>query len=136
LILIVDSFAWIEFFRAGKHGPRVRHHLETAENLVCPDIVLAEVARKFGRDGMELSTIEGHLRTMGSLSAVRAIDARIALETIRADTDLKRHARLRKLELPGFADAILLGFARALDALVLTGDPHFEGLPETQWMAG
>jgi len=134
LTVIIDSFAWIEFLRAGPAGPKVRASLESSEELVTPDIVLAEVARVFGRQGMPLSTIGGHLRSIGALSSIRQVDVGVALEIIRSDADLRRKARAEKRSQPSFADCIVLAFARCLGGSILTADPHFHGLNETIWI--
>lgn len=132
--MIVDSYAWVEFLEAGRDGPQVREHFEASTGLVTPDIVLAEVARVFARQGMERSFIAGHLRSIGALSAVLPVNVDIALETARADADLRQHGKRRKIGPPSFADAIILSFARCLRGKVLTADPHFQGLPEVDWI--
>jgi predicted nucleic acid-binding protein len=136
LKLIVDSYAWIEFLLAGPHGARVRQYLEAPNDLICPDIVLAEVARRLAREEPDRQRLTGHLRSMTALSTVHPIDPAVAIEAIGADLDLRDHARKEKLGPPSFADAIILGFARRLGARVLTGDPHFEDLSETEWIGG
>jgi predicted nucleic acid-binding protein len=134
LTLIIDSYAWLEFLTAGPLGPKVRFSLESSEHLVTPDVVLPEVARTFGRAGEDAEVIRGHLRSVSALSTVRGIDEDVAVGVIGAARDLREHAKLRRLGQPSFADAIVLAFARALDGRVLTGDPHFSGLDETEWV--
>ena len=134
MTLIVDSYAWVEFLSAGKAGPLVREHIESAEELITPDLVLAEVARVLGRRGLERAVIGGHLRAIGALSEIRGVDIDIALESVRADADLRSSARTRGLSPPSFADCIILGFARQLGGKVLTADAHFRGLEETLWI--
>jgi predicted nucleic acid-binding protein len=134
LTLIVDSYAWVEFLTAGPRGPRVREKFESSGDLVTPDIVLAELARVFARQGMERDQIVGHLRSMGALSTIQSIDIDVALGAISADEELRQRGRIRKIGLPSFADAIILSFARCLGARVLTADKHFEGIPETEWV--
>jgi len=136
LRLIVDSYAWIEFLLAGPKGLQVRRYLEEPNDLICPDIVLAEVARRLARDEPDHRTIGGHLRSITALSTVRGIDPDVALESVNADILLRQHSRGRRLSLPSFADAIILAFERHLGAKVLTGDRHFLGLPETEWIGG
>lgn len=134
MTLIVDSFAWVEFLSAGKAGPAVRERIESSEELITPDLVLAEVARVLNRRGMATNAIEGHLRAIGLLSAIRPIDGAVALEAIRADADLRSKARSERLGAPSFADCVILAFARRVGARVLTADPHFRGLAETVWL--
>jgi predicted nucleic acid-binding protein len=134
LILIVDSYAWIEFLIGGRKGPEVRKRLESTDYLITPDLVLAEVARKFGRDGQSETLVRGHLRAVTALSEVASITIEVALQVPKADSDLRAHARGRKLNQPSFADVVVLSFARALGGKVLTADAHFEGLPSVEWI--
>nr|MDO8043795.1 PIN domain-containing protein [Candidatus Baldrarchaeota archaeon] len=53
LILIFDSYAWIEFFIGSRLGEKVRRYLEEGHEVVVPDIVLAEIARKYWREGFD-----------------------------------------------------------------------------------
>ncbi|HKN06965.1 MAG TPA: PIN domain-containing protein, partial [Thermoplasmata archaeon] len=129
--LIVDSYAWVEFLLAGPHGPEVRKYLAEPHDLMCPDVVLPEVARRLARDDPNLGRIAGHLRSMTTLSAILPIDTEVAIESIAASSTLRIHAQRRKLGPPSFTDAIILAFARRRGARVLTGDPHFEGLSDT-----
>lgn len=134
MTLIIDSFAWVEFLAGGPGGPTVRTRLESPEDLVTPDIVLAEVARVFGRQGVPTESIRGHLRSIGALSQVMPLDFEIALETFQADSELRRHAKEYGLPSPSFADCIVLSYARYLRGRVLTADRHFKDLPETDWI--
>lgn len=134
MTLIVDSFAWIELLTAGRSGPKVRAVIESGEELLTPDIVLAEVARVFVRQGMSPERIAGHLRAVSDLSSVRPIEVGVALEVHRSDRDLRQHSRSRGLDSPSVADSLILAFARYFGAGVLRADPHFEGLDETSWI--
>jgi len=134
LTVIVDSYAWVEFLTAGPRGSTVRERLESPGELVTPDIVLAEVARVFARQGMKRAQVEGHLRSIGALSTVLPVSVEIALGVDEADKDLREGARRRKVESPSFADGVILSFARHLRGRLLTGNPHFYGMPETDWI--
>ena len=134
MTLIIDSYAWIEFLTGGRKGPEVRRRLESVDHLITPDLVLAEVARKFGRDGQSETLVQGHLRAITALSEVAPVTIGGALQTPKAYSDLRAHARRRKLNQPSFADVVILSFARALDGKVLTADAHFEALPNVEWI--
>lgn len=132
--MIVDSYAWVEFLEAGPAGPRVRQRLESPGEIVTPDIVLAEVARVFARQGMERDRIAGHLRSIGALSTVLPVSVDIALETARTDEELRQYGKRMRMGPPSFADAVILSFARCLEGKVLTADPHFRGFAEVEWI--
>lgn len=134
MTLIIDSYAWIEFLTGGPQGPEVRRHFESEDLLITPDLVLAEVARKFARDGQSEALVQGHLRVITALSDIAAVTLEVALGTASADADLCSHARRRRLNSPSFADAVILACARSLDGRVLTADAHFRDLPSVEWI--
>lgn len=136
MILTVDSFAWIEFLTRGPHGLRVRREIERAGYLLTPDVVLAEVARKFAKDGLAEDEIRTDLHLIAALSEVVPISEEIALRCSEADRQLRENAVRQGLDRPGFADAVILAAARTHSAGVLTGDPHFLALPDTVWIGG
>ena len=86
-------------------------------------MTLAEVLSKFIRKGKDHEL------------ALRAIEDNTALEPV--DTGLAKlagelHAeQKRKIQDFGLADAFVLATARKKSAKILTGDPHFETIPET-----
>jgi len=86
-------------------------------------VTLAEVLSKFIRKGKDHEL------------ALRAIEDNTALEPV--DTGLAKlagelHAeQKRKIQDFGLADAFVLATARKKSAKILTGDPHFETIPET-----
>jgi len=50
-LIVLDSYAWIEYFLGSVSGRIVKEYLESEE--VCtPSIVLVEVARKYLREGI------------------------------------------------------------------------------------
>jgi len=43
-------------------------------------------------------------------------------------------AKTRKIKTPSLFDAIVLATARTLNAKLITGDEHFEGIKEILWI--
>ncbi len=62
------------------------------------------------------------------------IDIPLAEESAKASLELEKKAKDEGLKKPGLGDAIILATARISQAYVLTGYPHFKGLPETIWL--
>ncbi|HIE32764.1 MAG TPA: type II toxin-antitoxin system VapC family toxin [Thermodesulfobacteriaceae bacterium] len=52
--VVVDSYAWIEYFSGSKAGELVKEYLISASSAYTPSIVLAEIARKYMREGNRL----------------------------------------------------------------------------------
>jgi len=59
--IVVDTYAWVELFIGSKKGLIVKENLGSAEEVYTPDIVLAELARKYRREGVEASEVEERL---------------------------------------------------------------------------
>lgn len=133
--ILVDSYAWIEHFRHEGEGPsRVEACAERGDHLYTPSVVLAEIARKIHRDHLSSTVAHSRMEQVALASSLVELDQEIAWAAAQADPELRAWAKKRSLEAPGLFDAIILGTARHLGAKVLTGDRHFEGLPETEWM--
>ncbi len=133
--VVVDTYAWIELFTNGPRAGLVKKVLLEAEELYTPDIVLAELARKYAREGVDAARVKQRLAVIERLSTILCIDPELAARIGDAHSKLLEHARKRGLKSkPSLADAVILAAAWVLRAKVLTGDQHFEGLPETIWL--
>lgn len=97
-------------------------------------MVLAELARKYLREGEEPRIIRAWLQTISEATQPVSIDVQLAEESARGALELAKKARDEGLGKPGLGDAIVLATARICHAHVLTGDPHFKGLAEAQWL--
>jgi len=102
-----------------------------ADELRTPDIVLAEISRKYLREKAEKDTIKSRLETITSASLVTPVGVEVAMKAGEASLELAERAAKQRHRAPSLFDAIVLATARVYDSKVLTGDEHFEGLPET-----
>jgi len=127
----VDSYAWIELFLGGQKGQKVRRMMADAEELRTPDIVLAEISRKYVRERAETSRVRSRLETITSASLITPVETEIAMKAGETFVELAERAAKQRRRAPSLFDAIVLATARVYDSKVLTGDEHLEGLPET-----
>lgn len=127
----MDSYAWIELFLGTAEGERTRQLISEAEEIRTPDIVLAEISRKYHREQLEPKTVRARLETISSTTIVTGIDTNLALRAGPAYEELAKRAKLEHLDTPSLFDAIVLATAREFGSSVVTGDEHFRGLPET-----
>ena len=134
--IVVDTYAWIELFIGSEKGRIVKEKLGSAEEVYTPDIVLAELARKYAREGIELSVVEERLSKISEISRIIPIDKGIAMKAAEVDRELKDKAKKACLREPSLVDAIVLATARALNANLITGDQHFKEESETIWIGG
>jgi predicted nucleic acid-binding protein len=132
---ILDTSAWIEYFGATRRGEAVRECVDGGEEIVIPDVVLAELARKLKREGVKDEEVKRVLYFVSSRSRVEAIDVELALLSAVRWVELDRRARECGMSTPSLTDAILLAIAhRYSEAEILSTDRHFEGLPRVQML--
>ncbi len=133
--IVVDTYAWIEYFRGTKKGEIVKNYLLTAEKIYTPSIVLAEIARKYIREKIPEDTVRQRLKAIVEISTLVDIDVQLALDVAKIYLELTEHARnLGLKQKPSLNDAIILAATRKLNAKVITGDQHFKNLEETIWI--
>jgi predicted nucleic acid-binding protein len=132
--IVVDSYAWIELFIGGKSSKRAEEYIEMASEVYTPDIVLAEVSRKYLREGFNKSLISKRLKSISESSRIVTITPEIALGSAECYLELLRKAKNEKLKDPSLFDAVVLAVTKHLKAKVLTGDEHFKNLSETLWL--
>ena len=121
---IIDSYAWIEYFRASKPGEIAKKYIEN-EDSTTPTIVVSEISRKLTKE-IELGneTTQGRterLEFIRAKSQIVDLDFEMAVEAGRIDVEMKK-----KEKGWGLADSIVLCLARSKKAKVVTGDLHFK----------
>ena len=115
-------------------GGKVNELVNDSEEAYTPDTVLAELARKYLREGVSEKLVRERLTVVQGASHVLTITSDLAIHASRAFQDLAELAKKRKQRSPGLFDGLVLGAARLKDAKVVTADPHFKDLPETIWI--
>ncbi len=120
---VVDAYAWVEYLEGTPKGVRVRDLVENPGNMIITSpVTLAEVLSKFLRKGKDPKPAIVALETNTTIPPLDSGLAKMAGEA---------HAEGRKRHPDfGLADAFVLATARSRNSKVLTGDPHFKGLPE------
>ena len=132
--IVVDSYAWIELFIGSDEGDVVKEKLSEAEEIYTPDIVLAELARKYRRERIDAQITAERLLKIVELSRIVPIDKKVAVKAAEMDLELREEARKKGLGIPGLFDAIVLAVTHIIGAKLITGDEHFRGRPEVIWI--
>ena len=120
---VIDSYAWIEYFRGSASGEKARPFIEKGSSATV-SITLAELQEKYLRE--KWSTFAPDLKFITTKSSVVPIDREISVSGGRINYENKK-----KIKNWGMADSIILATARVFSAKVVTGDPHFKGIKET-----
>jgi len=125
--LVVDSWAWVEYFRGSEIGRRVSERVSQGDELWTSVVSLCEVVSKYRREKVSESTA---VEAITSLSKLGEIDQEDAIEAGKVHAEVKSRS-------PNFglADSFVLQLARKIGAKVLTGDPDFKGLREADFIA-
>jgi len=76
---VLDSYAWIEHFLGSEKGSKTDEILQTSDEIYTLDIVLAEIARKYIREGVEDNIIQLRLQQIEDASNIVALNAETAL---------------------------------------------------------
>jgi len=132
--IVVDAYAWVEIFRGSDEGHRALEALTNATEVHTPGTVLAEIARKYVREGSTADETMDRLSRITRASSISDVNEHIAMVSADCYFQLREKARSSGLPDPSLFDAIVLATARSLDAKVVTGDEHFTALPDTLWI--
>src|SRR6266849_4967019 len=119
--VVLDSFAWIEYFNGSSAGEKVQKLLETGRALT-PAIVVAELSEKHKRLNREFGPKYDFVKARTSVVPLEEELARVAGEL--------NFERKRSVKGWGMADSIVLATARRSGSRIGTGDPHFRDLTE------
>jgi predicted nucleic acid-binding protein len=124
---VLDSFAWVEYFRGTDAGRAVAEELEGA--LVgTPLVVLAELRDKYVREA--IPEWPRDLAFIKAMTTFLPEDERIAVRAGETKNRMRAEGR-REF---GLIDSIVYETARAMDAVLVTGDPHFRGVRDVRFL--
>lgn len=132
--LTIDSYAWIEQIAGTRTGAAARAKMEAATECFVPAIVLAEVAAKLNLNRWSDADILAELQAMTEAAELVQITPPLAVAAAHAAGELRARAAAARGSRPGLGDGLVLASARSTESRVLTGDPHFVGLTETEWV--
>ena len=119
---VIDSYAWIEYFRGTESGKKVRSYVE-GESAATSVLTLAELREKYLRE--KWLTFSEDVAYISSRTSLTQVDREIAI--LAGEINHRRKAEKKGW---GMADSLILATARVTSAKVVTGDRHFEGLPD------
>lgn len=115
IAVVLDTWTWVEYW---KGNGRVRIFVEGNETRITSMISVAELERLYGTD-------KGRMDRMVSIIRSRSLLVPVDLSIARAAGRVRR-----EMKEGGIADAIIYATALRHHAKVVTGDPHFRGMPE------
>ena len=116
-ILLLDSSGWLEYVTDDVNAAQFAHYVEGDYLIVVPSIVLYEVHKKVlqGRGKAEADRVASQLMQR----LILPLGEDLALMAAKVSVEFRL----------AMADAIVYATALAHQALVITGDVDFQGLP-------
>jgi len=118
--VVIDTFAWIEYFLGSKRGEKVKEFIE-GNKAITPTIVIAELSARYSRDG----DFAGKSRYIGFNTKIAVLNNEIAELAGKIKTEQRK-----KKKSFGIVDSIIYATALTLNAKIVTGDPHFSDIKE------
>jgi toxin FitB len=125
LTVLIDSWAWIEYWKGGKLAVEAASYIDGDEESVVSAVNLAEVHLAIARSYDEATAAE-KVATMEKRCHVVPVDRDIAIEA----------AKIKKKEKLGLADSLILATARQVGGRVVTGDPDLKALKDVVFLGG
>jgi predicted nucleic acid-binding protein len=125
LTVLIDSWAWIEYWKGGRFAEKAAPYIEGDEEAVASTINLAEVYLWVAKSYDETTAGE----------KVGTIEKRCHVVPVERDTAVEA-ARIKKKEKLGLADSLILATARQVGGKVVTGDPDMKSLKDVVFLAG
>lgn len=120
MTVLIDSWAWIEYFKGSKLGGEAKKLIEDSEErAIVSAINIAEVYGWILRFYDE-KIAEEKKAAMRERAFVCDVDEETAVEA----------AKTRHQKKWGLGDAIVYATAKKADATIVTGDPHFRDLEQ------
>lgn len=116
---IIDSYAWVEYFKGSKQGEMAKEFIES-KNSATSVITIAELSEKYER---EAKKFDEDLRFIISQTKIIALNIELALFAGKINNENKK-----KIKNWGMADSIILATAKMNKISVVTGDEHFRNL--------
>nr|WP_278465387.1 PIN domain-containing protein [Sulfolobus islandicus] len=130
LRLVMDSYAWIEFFLGSDKGKKVFEILSSADEILTPDLVLAEIGRKYIREGIDEKAVIERLKFMEENSVILCINSELSVEGAMAYIELLSKAKSEGKSKPSLTDSVFLAISRKYTAKIVTRDEIFKGMNE------
>ena len=122
---LLDTSAWVEYFKGTEKGLVVKQWLENEGMYTCL-ITLAEISRWFQENNGDVSTAVEQIRQNSIL---------LPLEEFILIESGKHYVALRKLRPKiGLIDVIIYVTARIHDLKLITSDSDFKGLPQVEML--
>ena len=123
-MITFDTYAWIEYLEGSKKGRIVESYVADDDIIYTPTICLAELKAKLLRDKVPGDYQERSIETVMSRSVLVPLNEDIALNA----AEFKNRGLY-------MMDAVVYATALINNTKLLSGDKHFEGYEQVEFLA-
>ena len=121
--MLIDSYAWIEFFNGTEKGKTIEKIL--GERICYTNLTsIAEISEFCSKAGQDLDKF---LEKVMTLSTILSINQKICMAAGKINFQRKK-----TIKNWGMMDSVLLATALLNNLKILTGDKHFSDLPNVE----
>ncbi len=121
MLFIIDTYAWVEYFKGSKEGKKVKELFENHKNkFITMECCIAELRGWSIRNNINFQEILSIVETNSEVLAVSR-DNWINAALIKSEM-------MKKIRDFGLIDSILVAKQRELKCKIVTADQHFKGL--------
>lgn len=118
--IVFDTYAWIEYFLGSEQGKIVEAYLK--EEAITPIIVLLELSYRADKEDWDFKKYLNFIKFYSGITGIS--------EEFILDFGALYNKSKNEVSGIGLADVIVLMTAIKEKAKILTGDKHFENMPE------
>lgn len=123
MTVLIDSWAWIEYFKGSPAGLKAKEFIDTDSEILVSAINISEIYH-FLLNNRSAQEAEECIAFVLKTSFVVQLDVSLALQA----------ARFKKEKKMGLADAIVLATARSHRCPIVTGDSDFKNESDVMYL--
>ena len=120
MIYVIDTYAWVEYFRGTEKGKKLQKLLEQEHRFITPVCCVFELKSWALSENLDFAAI---LNTVQSQSRIKPVSDSDWEEAAEA-----RHKHRKTIKDFGLVDALIVVIQQRLKAKVVSGDKHFKTL--------
>jgi len=125
--MLLDTYAWVEFFKGTNEGKKVKEILKKEKCYTCI-VSIAELVEWCSKNNLK-EEIKEYFKAITKSSVILNLDEEISLLAGKIN-----HERKKNIEGWGMMDSLILATAISYDIKILTGDTHFKDLPNVEML--
>ncbi len=123
---VIDSYAWVEYFRGTEKGKKLQKLLEQGYRFITPVCCVFELRSWALSENLDFARTLNVVRSVSVVESIRDADWEEAAEV--------RHKHRKNIKDFGLVDALIVVVQKRNNAKVVSGDRHFKTLSNVYYI--